>query len=71
LQKLGVFQLLADLGNNAISQLPLLSHLDLTLVSHPAVENVLGFGGESGLLLKFEGLGLEFGGFLCTEMLAM
>jgi len=71
LQELGVLQLLADLGNNAVGQFPLLSHLNLTLVSYPAVENGLCFGGKGSLLFEFESLSFEFGGFLFTEALAM
>jgi hypothetical protein len=47
----------------------LLALLDLTLVAHPAVQHGAGFGGQRGLLLEFEGLGFEFGGFLKSPLL--
>jgi hypothetical protein len=64
LQNLGVLELLLNLGDNGGSKLLLLALLDLALVADPGVENGLGLGGQGGLLLELESLGLELGGFL-------
>lgn len=64
LQDLGVLQLLLDLGNDGIGQLLLLALLDLTLVTNPRVQDGLGLGSQSGLLLQLVSFGLELRGFL-------
>ena len=64
LQYLGVLKLLLDLGDHSVGQFPLLAHLELTFISDPRVEDMLGLGGEGGSLRKLKGLSLEFGGFL-------
>ena len=64
LQDFGVLKLLFDLGDDGLGQLLLLTSLDLTLVTDPAVEDGLCFVGEVGLLLELVGLGLETGSFL-------
>lgn len=64
LENLGVLELLLDLGDDRLGQLPLLSLLDLALVSDPRVEDGLGLGSQGGLLLKLESLSLKLGGFL-------
>lgn len=64
LQHLGVLELLLDLGDDALGQLPLLALLDLALVADPGVEDGLGLGSQGGLLLELVGLGLELGGLL-------
>jgi hypothetical protein len=46
----GVLKLLADLGNDGVSQFPLLSSLDLAFITDPRVEDNLCFGGNVGLL---------------------
>lgn len=58
LEDLRVLELLLDLGDNRLSELPLLSLLDLALVSDPRVKNSLGLGSQSSLLLKLESLRL-------------
>jgi hypothetical protein len=64
LERLGVLELLLDLGNDGLGKLALLPLLDLALVADPRVENGLGFVGNGRLLLELERLGLELGGFL-------
>lgn len=64
LQDLGVLQLLLDLGDDGISQLLLLTLLDLALVTDPGVQDGLGLGSQGGLLLQLVGLSLELRGFL-------
>lgn len=64
LERLGALELLLDLGDDARRELLLLALLDLALVPDPRVEDGLGLGGEGGLLLELEGLGLNLGGFL-------
>ena len=66
IQHLGIIQLLVDLRNDAVCQLSLLPHLDLTLVSHPGVQYAPGFGGDGGLLLGLVGLRLELRRLLCS-----
>ena len=68
LKGLGAFELLLDLGNDALSKLLLLTLLDLALVADPGVEDRLGLSSESSLLLELESLGLEPGGFLLQTM---
>lgn len=68
LEDLGVLKLLLNLGNDGLGQLPLLSLLDLALVSDPRLKNGLGLGGESSLLLELKGLSLELGGFLFNSI---
>jgi hypothetical protein len=58
LEDLRVLELLLDLGDNRLSELLLLSLLDLALVSDPRVKNGLGLGSQSSLLLKLESLRL-------------
>jgi hypothetical protein len=67
LKSLGVLELLLDLGNDGLSQLPLLALLDLALVTDPGVEDGLGLGGQGSLLLELESLSLELGGFLQSK----
>jgi hypothetical protein len=64
LQDLGVLQLLLDLGDDALGELPLLPLLDLALVPHPRIQDSLGLGSQRRLLLELIGLSLELGGFL-------
>lgn len=64
LENLGVLKLLVDLGNDGLGKLALLALLDLALVAHPGVKDLLGLGGEGSTLLEFVDLGLELGGFL-------
>lgn len=64
LQDLGVLELLVDLGNDRLGQLPLLSLLDLALVADPGVQDSLGLSGQGSLLLQLVSLSLERGGFL-------
>lgn len=64
LEDLGVLELLLDLGDDRLSELLLLSLLDLALVSDPGVKDALSLGGQGGLLLELESLSLELGGFL-------
>lgn len=64
LENLGVLQLLGDLRNDGLGELLLLALLDLAFVADPGIEDSLGLGGESSLLLKLESLGLELSGFL-------
>jgi hypothetical protein len=67
LQDLGVLELLLHLVDDALGQLLLLASLDLSLVAHPRVEDGLGLGSQSRLLLELKGLGLELGGFLVAK----
>lgn len=64
LKGLGVLKLLLDLGNDGLRKLLLLALLDLSLVTHPRVEDVLGLSGKGGGLLKLENLGLDLGSLL-------
>jgi hypothetical protein len=64
LEGLGVLELLLDLGDDGLGKLALLPLLDLALVADPGVEDRLGLGGNGGLLLELESLGLELGGLL-------
>lgn len=64
LQHLWVLELLLDLGNNALGKLLLLALLDLSLVTHPRVENVLGLSGQGSALLELESLSLKLGSLL-------
>lgn len=66
LEGLGVLELLANLGNDGVGELLLLTGLDGTLVADPGVEDGLGLVGEVDLLLELVSLGLELGGFLST-----
>ena len=61
---LGVLELLLDLGNDGVCELPLLSGLDLAFVADPRVKNSLCLSGELSLLLELVCLGLELSGFL-------
>jgi hypothetical protein len=56
LKNLGVLKFLLNLGNDGISQLLLLSGLDLSLVSYPRVKNSLGFSSDGCLLFELESL---------------
>lgn len=67
LKGLGVLELLLDLGDDGLGQLPLLPGLHLTLVSHPGIQHGLGLGGQCGGLLELVGLGLKLGSFLHTK----
>lgn len=64
LERLGVLELLLDLGDDALGKFLLLALLDLALVADPRVEDGLGLGGQGGLLLELVGLRLELGGLL-------
>ena len=64
LKSLGVLELLLDLGDDGLGQLPLLPRLHLALVAHPGIQHGLGLGGQGGGLLKLVGLGLKLGSFL-------
>lgn len=66
LQDLGVLKLLLDLADDGLGKLALLALLDLALVAHPGLQNLLGLGGQSSALLELVGLGLKLGGFLRT-----
>lgn len=64
LQNFRVLEFLGDFSNDAIGQFLLLSLLDLSLVSHPGIQDSLGFGGQRGLLFEFESLCFESGSLL-------
>jgi len=64
LENLGVLELLLDLGDDALGELALLPDFDLALVADPRVQNGLGLGSKSGLLLELESLSLKLCGFL-------
>ena len=68
LKGLGVLELLLDLGDDGLGQLPLLPLLDLTLVAHPRIQHSLSLGGQSGGLLELVGLGLKLGSFLSASI---
>lgn len=53
-----------DLADDSLGKLALFTLLDLTLVAHPRVEDLLGLSGEGSALLKLVSLGLKLGGFL-------
>lgn len=71
LEDLGVLELLLNLGDDRLSELLLLSLLDLALVSDPGVKDALGLGGQGGLLLELESLSLELGGFLTRSTISI
>lgn len=64
LQDLGILELLLHLGNDGLGKLLLLPLLDLALVPHPRIQDVLGLGRQGCPLLELVRLGLELGGFL-------
>lgn len=64
LKGLWVLELLLDLGNDGLRKLLLLALLNLSLVTHPRVENALGLSGKGGGLLQLENLGLNLGSLL-------
>ena len=64
LEGLGALELLLDLGDDGLGELALLPLLDLALVADPRVKDRLGLGGDGGLLLELESLGLELGSLL-------
>lgn len=64
LQHLWVFQLLLDLGNDALCQLLLLTLLHLAFIPDPGLENILGLSGQCGPLFELVSLGLELSGLL-------
>jgi len=64
LKNLRVLKLLGDLGDDAISELLLLTLLNLSLVADPGVKNLLGLVGKSSGLLKLVSLGLKLSSFL-------
>ena len=64
LENLGVLEFLVDLADDGFGKLALFTLLDLTLIAHPGVEDLLGLGGEGGALLELVSLSLELGGFL-------
>lgn len=63
-KSLGVLKLFLDLGNNGVGQFLLLASLDLSLVTHPRVQNSLSLSGDGGLLLELVSLGLELSSLL-------
>jgi hypothetical protein len=67
LKDLGVLKLLLDLCDNGLSELLLLSLLDLAFVSDPRVKDVLGLSSKSSLLLQLESLSFKLGGLLRTQ----
>ena len=64
LERLGVLELLLDLGNDGVSKLLLLPLLDLALVADPGVEDLLGLVSDGGLLLELVSLSLKLGSLL-------
>ena len=64
MKDLGVLKLLLDLGDDAFSQLFLLTDLHLALISNPRIQNGLGFCGKGGGLFELVRLSLELRGFL-------
>lgn len=64
LESLGALELLLHLGDDALRELLLLALLHLALVADPRVKDGLGLGGEGGLLLELEGLGLDLSSLL-------
>lgn len=64
LKDLGVLKLLLDLSDNGLSELLLLSLLDLAFVSDPRVKDGLSLSSKSSLLLQLESLSLKLGGLL-------
>lgn len=67
LKDLGVLKLLLDLSDNGLSELLLLSLLDLAFVSDPRVKDGLSLSSKSSLLLQLESLSLKLGGLLQTQ----
>lgn len=53
-----------DLADDGLGKLTLLALLNLTLVTHPRVKNLLGLSSKGGALLKLVGLSLKLSGFL-------
>lgn len=66
LENLGALELLLDLANDSVGKLLLLTLLNLALVAHPRVKDLLSLGSEGSALFELVGLGLELGGFLKT-----
>lgn len=66
LQNLGVLELLLNLADDGLGKFALLALLDLALVAHPGLQNLLGLGGQSSALLELVGLSLKLSGFLRT-----
>lgn len=64
LESPGILELLLDLGNDALGKLLLLPLLDLSLITHPRIQNGLGLVCDGGLLLQLVRLSLKLGGFL-------
>lgn len=53
-----------DLADDGLGKLALFTLLNLALVAHPGVEDLLGLSGEGSALLELVSLSLELGGFL-------
>lgn len=53
-----------DLANDGLGKLTLFALLNLTLVAHPGVEDLLSLSSESSALLELVSLSLELSGFL-------
>lgn len=53
-----------DLADDGLGKLALFTLLDLTLVAHPGVEDLLGLGSEGSALFELVSLSLKLGGFL-------
>jgi hypothetical protein len=68
LENLGVLELLLNLADNSLGKLTLFTLLDLSLVAHPRVENLLGLSRQGSALLELVSLSLELGGFLTTNL---
>lgn len=66
LQNLGVLKLLVDLADDGLGKLTLLALLNLTLVAHPRVKNLLGLRSKGSALLELVSLSLKLSGFLFT-----
>jgi hypothetical protein len=64
LKCLRVLKLLQDLGNDRLRKLLLLALLDMSLVTHPRVKDILSLSGKSSGLLQLENLGLNLGSLL-------
>lgn len=64
LQNLGVLELLLNLAYDRLSELGLLAPLNLPLVAHPRVKNLLGLSSKGSALLELVSLSLKLSGFL-------
>lgn len=64
LENLGVLELLLDLADDGLGKFALLALLNLALIAHPGVKDLLSLSSQSGALLELKGFSLELGGFL-------